>query len=107
MAENPINLGELLTNPRYGDLVEATVHVEPTEEAATRRREAAKKAKHKRSVNLIILIVALIIVFVIFLGCIYEFATGSEIDKKWAGSVLSGICGAFLGYVVGQRLDPA
>jgi hypothetical protein len=99
VAEDPWNLRDLIKDPKY------TAHFESTEEASARRLEAAEKAKYKRKVHLIILIFALIMMSLIFAGCIYEYATGSADDKKWAGALLASICTAFLGFVAGQRLD--
>jgi hypothetical protein len=99
VAENPLDLGDLSEDPKYD------VRIESNEEAAARRLQVAEKAKHKRLVNLIILIFALLMVLIIFVGCIYEFATGSVDDKKWAGAIVASICSAFLGFVGGQRLD--
>jgi hypothetical protein len=101
VPEEPLNLGEIVKDPKYS----STLIVESPEEAAARRDEAAQKAKHKRTVHFVILTFALVMVFLIFLGCIFEFQTGSVDDKKWAGAIVASICTAFLGFVAGQRLD--
>ena len=100
MAENPIDLGDLIKDPKY---INATI--ESAEDAAARRQEKSELARHKRSVHLIILIFALVLVFLIFLGCIYEYQVGSADDKKWAGAVIVSFGTGLLGYIVGQRLD--
>jgi hypothetical protein len=40
---------------------------------------------------------------IIFVGSVYEFATGSVDDKKWAGAIVASIFSAFLGFMGGQR----
>jgi hypothetical protein len=93
VAENPFDLGEIIKDPKYD------VRIESNEEASARRTESAKDAEHKRIVHLIVLIFALAMVALIFLVCLWEFFTGSEDDKKWAGAVVGTICASFLTYV--------
>lgn len=92
---NQFNLDDLPKGNKFALHLES----DTPEDAVARRQEKAEEAGHKRKVNTIILNFALLMVFLIFVGCIYEFATGSADDKKWAGAVVSGICAAFLGFV--------
>jgi hypothetical protein len=98
VAKNPLeDLGDF-KGPEYD------VRIESNEEASARRIESAKDAEHKRRVHIIVLGFALAMVAVIFLGCIYEFATGSVDDKKWAGAVVASICASFLTYVAQRQV---
>ena len=83
MADTPVDLRDLIKDPKY---VNATV--ESAEDAAARRQEKSEMARHKRYVHFIILIFALVIVFLIFLGCVYEYQIGSADDKKWVGAII-------------------
>ena len=39
---------------------------------------------------------------VIFIGCVYVFATGVPEDKKWVAGIVSAIASGLVGFLVGQ-----
>ncbi len=45
---------------------------------------------------------ALLIISIIFVACVYTFATGIADDKKWAAGIVSAIASGLVGFLVGQ-----
>jgi hypothetical protein len=93
-AQIPVDLSAIRGNYNFKGGFESP------EDAEAKRREDAENARHKRRERFIVVCFTLIMVSLIFLGCFYEYATGSADDKKWSGALIAGICGSFVGYVV-------
>jgi hypothetical protein len=95
-----INLGQLVdpSNHKY----ELSVSNEAPEDAAARRSNEAADAVLKRKMTYGLFCFALLIVSVVFSGCVYTFATGAADDKKWAAGIVSAIASGLVGFLVGQ-----
>ena len=81
---------------------ELSASYEPPEDAAVRRENDLADARQTRTIRLVLLLFALVVVGVIVAGCIYGFAAGSADDKKWAAGIVSAIASGLIGYLVGQ-----
>jgi hypothetical protein len=96
----PINLGQLIDpgNHKY----ELSVSNEAPEDAIARRTGEAADAELKRKMTYVLFCFALLIVGVVFAGCVYSFATGGAEDRKWAAGIFSAIASGLTGFLVGQ-----
>lgn len=98
-GEPQINLGQIVgKNHKY----ELSVSNETAEDAATRRAEEMANAHLKRKMTFTLFVFALLIVGVVFAGCVYSFASGGVEDKKWAAGIVSAIASGLVGFLVGQ-----
>lgn len=98
-SEPQINLGQIVgKNHKY----ELSVSNETSEDAVARRSKEAAEAQLKRKMTYTLFCFALLVVGVIFLGCVYTFATGAAEDKKWAAGIVSAIASGLVGFLVGQ-----
>jgi hypothetical protein len=98
-GNSPINLNQIVgRDHRY----ELSVNNETPEDAEARRGQAMADAQMKRKMTFALFCFALLIVGVIFMGCIYTFATGTPEDKKWAAGIVSAIASGLVGFLVGQ-----
>ena len=99
MPGSEIDINQLVgKNHQY----ELTVNNESPEDAAARRVQEAAEAAQKRKITFCIFIFAIVLIGVVFAGCVYVFATGLPEDKKWAASVVSAIASGLVGFLVGQ-----
>ena len=97
--EPQINLGQIVgKNHKY----ELSVSNETQEDAAARRTKETVNADLKRKMTFVLFCFALLIVGVVFVGCVYTFATGVPDDKKWAAGIVSAIASGLVGFLVGQ-----
>jgi hypothetical protein len=97
--DRQINLGQILnTDHKY----ELSVSSERPEDAALRRTNESADAALKRKMLFVLFCFSLLVVGVVFAGCIYLFAIGSAEDKKWSGGVISAIVSGLIGFLVGQ-----
>ncbi len=97
--ETQINLGQIVCkNHKY----ELSVSNETSEDAAARRSKETADAELKRKMTYALFCFALLIVGIIFVGCIYTFAIGTADDKKWAAGIVSAIASGLVGFLVGQ-----
>lgn len=98
-GESQINLGQIVgKDHRY----ELSINNETPEDAAARRAREAADAGLKRRMALGLFLFALVLTALIFLGCLYVFASGSPDDKKWAAGIVSSIASGLVGFLVGQ-----
>lgn len=97
---SPINLSHIIGkgDHRY----ELSVNNETAEDAAARRAEEIANAELKRRMTFVLFWFALVIVAVVFGGCVYAFSTGTPDDRKWAAGIVSSIASGLVGYLVGQ-----
>ena len=95
----PINLSQIVVKDhRY----ELSVSNETQEDAAARRAQELADADIKRKMTFALFCFALLIVGVVFAGCVYTFSTGTPEDKKWAAGIVSAIASGLVGFLVGQ-----
>lgn len=94
-----LNLGQLIGRDHKYDL---SIKNESPEDADARRSNEIADAKQKRDINLILFWFALAFVSILFLGCIYIFATGAPEDKKWVAGIVSAITSGLVGFLIGQ-----
>jgi hypothetical protein len=98
-GEPQINLGQIVGKDHKYEL---SVSNETPEDAATRRTKETADADLKRKMTYALFCFALLIVGVVFAGCVYTFATGTPDDKKWAAGIVSAIASGLVGFLVGQ-----
>jgi hypothetical protein len=94
-----LNLTQLISNNHKYEIAASN---ESIEDATARRALEAADAKHQRTMRMSLFYFALLIVFVVFAGCVYVFATGNTDDKKWAAGIVSAIASGLVGFLVGQ-----
>jgi hypothetical protein len=98
-GNSPINLSQIVgKDHRY----ELSLNNETPEDAAARRAQELADADIKRKMTFILFCFALLIVGVVFSGCVYTFSTGTPEDKKWAAGIVSAIASGLVGFLVGQ-----
>lgn len=95
----PINLGQIVGRDHKYEL---SVSNETPEDAAARRAKETADADLKRRMTYTLFCFALLIVGVVFAGCVYVFANGAADDKKWAAGIVSAIASGLVGFLVGQ-----
>ncbi len=98
-TEPQINLGQIVGKDHKYEL---SVSNETSEDAAVRRSKEIADAELSRKMTYALFCFALLIVSIIFVGCIYTFATGEADDKKWAAGIVSAIASGLVGFLVGQ-----
>jgi hypothetical protein len=94
-----INLGQLVGKDHKYEL---SVSNETPEDAAARRSKETADAELKRKMTYALFLFSLLIVAVVFLGCVYVFASGTADDKKWSAGIVSAIASGLVGFLVGQ-----
>ncbi|WP_024299731.1 hypothetical protein [Methylomicrobium lacus] len=98
-GNSPINLSQIVgRDHRY----ELSVNNETPEDAAARRAQEMADADMKRKMTFALFWFALLIVGVVFIGCVYTFSIGMPEDKKWAAGIVSAIASGLVGFLVGQ-----
>lgn len=98
-GDDQINLGKIIgKNHKYA----LTVNNETAEDASVRHKNEMAEAELKRKMVYALFCFALFVVGIIFMGCIYIFATGTIDDKKWAAGIISAIASGLIGFLVGQ-----
>lgn len=97
---NPaINLSQVIgSDHRY----ELSVSNETAEDATARRSKEMADADLKRKMTFALFCFALLIIGIVFAGCVYTFAIGTAEDKKWAAGIVSAIASGLVGFLVGQ-----
>jgi hypothetical protein len=98
-VEPQINLGQFVGKDHKYEL---SVSNESPEDAAARRSKEAAEAELKRKMTFAIFCFSLFIISIVFMGCVYIFATGAVDDKKWAAGIVSAISSGLVGFLVGQ-----
>jgi membrane protein YqaA with SNARE-associated domain len=101
MGDPQINLNQLVgggSNQKYA----LSINNETPEDAAARRSSEAADAELKRKMTYSLFWFSLLIVGVVFAGCVHTFATGAADDKKWAAGIVSAIASGLIGFLVGQ-----
>jgi predicted cation transporter len=98
-GEPQINLGQIVGKDHKYEL---SVSNETPEDATARRSKETADAELKRKMTYVLFCFALLIVGIVFTGCIYTFATGAPDDKKWAVGIVSAIASGLVGFLVGQ-----
>lgn len=101
MVNPEINLNQLVdggSNQKYA----LSINNETAEDAAARRFSEAADAELKRKMTYYLFFFALLIVGIVFAGCVYTFSTGAVDDKKWAAGIVSAIASGLIGFLVGQ-----
>jgi hypothetical protein len=94
----PINLSQIVgRDHRY----ELSVNNETPEDAVARRAREMADADMKRKMTFALFWFALLIVGVVFTGCVYTFSIGTPEDKKWAAGIVSAIASGLVGFLVG------
>jgi hypothetical protein len=78
------------------------VSSESSEDASVRRGNEMAEAELKRKMTYALFCFALVIVAIVFGGCLYTFALGTVDDKKWASGINSAIVSGLVGFLVGQ-----
>ncbi|QPK63967.1 hypothetical protein IVG45_03015 [Methylomonas sp. LL1] len=96
-----INLGQIVGKDHKYEL---SVSNETAEDAAARRSKESADAELKRNMTYMLFFFALMIIGVVFAGCVYIFATGAADDKKWAAGIVSAISSGVVGFLVGQGI---
>ncbi len=100
MSDDPqINIGQILSKDHKYEL---SVSHEKPEDAAVRRTNETADAELKRKMTFSLFCFSLLIVGVVFAGCIYLFAAGTVEDKKWSAGIVSAIVSGLIGFLVGQ-----
>ncbi|NOT13134.1 MAG: hypothetical protein HOP23_15085 [Methylococcaceae bacterium] len=95
----PINLSQVVgRDHRY----ELSVSNETPEDAIARRSKEMADAELKRKMTYALFCFALLIISIVFTGCVYTFANGTADDKKWAAGIVSAIASGLVGFLVGQ-----
>ena len=77
-------------------------NTESPEDGSARRELDAAAATHQRKIQFAIVLFALFIASIIFIGCVVIFATGSADDKKWSAGIITSIASGLIGFLVGQ-----
>lgn len=99
MSEQQINLGQIVgTGHKY----ELSVNNESPEDAIARRANETAESGLKRKMSFALFCFSLVVVGIVFCGCVYVFVTGSPDDKKWAAGIVSAIASGLVGFLVGQ-----
>lgn len=98
-TEPQINLGQIVGKDHKYEL---SVSNETSEDAAVRRSKEIADAELSRKMTYALFCFALFIISIIFVGCVYTFATGVADDKKWAAGIVSAIASGLVGFLVGQ-----
>ncbi|NOS90273.1 MAG: hypothetical protein HOP34_17370 [Methylococcaceae bacterium] len=98
-TEPQINLGQIVGKDHKYEL---SVSNETSEDAAVRRSKEIADAELSRKMSYTLFCFALLIVSIVFVGCVYTFATGAADDKKWAAGIVSAIASGLVGFLVGQ-----
>ena len=98
-AEPQINLSQIVGKDHKYEL---SVSNETQEDAAARRSKETADAELKRKMTYALFCFALLIIGIVFVGCVYTFATGAADDKKWAAGIVSAIASGLVGFLVGQ-----
>ena len=98
-AEPQINLGQIVGKDHKYEL---SVSNETPEDAAARRSKETADAELKRKMTYALFCFALLIIGIVFVGCVYTFAIGAADDKKWAAGIVSAIASGLVGFLVGQ-----
>jgi hypothetical protein len=94
-----INLGQIVGKDHKYEL---SVSNETPEDAAARRIKETADAELKRKMTYTLFFFSLLIISVVFVGCVYTFAVGAADDKKWASGIVSAIASGLVGFLVGQ-----
>lgn len=94
-----INLGQIVGKDHKYEL---SVNNETPEDAAARRLMETADAELKRKMTYTLFCFALLLVVIVFVGCVYTFAIGTVDDKKWASGIVSAISSGLVGFLVGQ-----
>ncbi|MBT9096142.1 hypothetical protein KFZ76_00250 [Methylovulum psychrotolerans] len=94
-----INLGQIVGKDHKYEL---SVSNETPEDAVARRIKETADAELKRNMTYTLFLFSLLIISVVFWGCVYTFATGAADDKKWAAGIVSAIASGLVGFLVGQ-----
>lgn len=94
-----INLGQIVGKDHKYEL---SVSNETPEDAVARRIKETADAELKRKMTYTLFLFSLLIISVVFVGCVYTFATGAADDKKWAAGIVSAIASGLVGFLVGQ-----
>jgi hypothetical protein len=98
-GEPQINLGQIVGKDHKYEL---SVSNETPEDASARRIRESADGELNRKMTFALFCFALLIVGVVFAGCIYIFAVGIPEDKKWAAGIVSAIVSGLIGFLVGQ-----
>ena len=98
-SEPQINLGQIVGK---GHKYELSVSNETSEDAAVRRSKEIADADLSRKMTYALFCFALLIISIIFVACVYTFATGIADDKKWAAGIVSAIASGLVCFLVGQ-----
>jgi predicted small secreted protein len=98
-GEPQINLGQIVGKDHKYEL---SVSNETAEDASARRIRESADGELKRKMTFALFCFALLIVSVVFTGCIYTFTVGMPEDKKWAAGIVSAIVSGLVGFLVGQ-----
>ena len=75
---------------------------ETSEDATVRRSKEIADAELSRKMTYVLFCFALLIISIVFIGCVYTFAMGLADDKKWAAGIVSAIASGLVGFLVGQ-----
>jgi pilus assembly protein TadC len=97
--DRQINLEQFV---KQGHKYDLTVASESPEDAKARRDIEAADARQNRRLTLASFVFALAMVVVVFGGCVYMLATGSNDDKKWAAGIVGAIASGLVGFLLGQ-----
>lgn len=103
MSEAELNITNLV---RSGHKYELNASNETSEDAEARRVNEAAEAKFARQIRGAVVVFALLMVGVLFVGCLVMFATGNPDDKKWTAGIVGSIASGLVGYLVGQGKKP-
>lgn len=96
---SPINLSQIVGSDHKYEL---SISNEAPEDASVRRSNEIADAELKRKMTYSLFWFALLVVCVVFSGCVYTFAVGAVEDKKWAAGIVSAIASGLVGFLVGQ-----
>jgi pheromone shutdown protein TraB len=99
MAGPQIDLVQLAGTGHKYDLAIST---ESSEDADARRKKDTADADAKRRMTFHLFWFALVMIAIVFAGCVYMLANGSADDKKWAAGIVSAIASGLVGFLVGQ-----
>lgn len=94
-----INLGQIVGKDHKYEL---SVSNETPEDAVARRIKETADAELKRKMTYTLFLFSLLVISIVFVGCVYTFATGAADDKKWAAGIVSAIASGLVGFLVGQ-----
>ncbi len=98
-GDRQINLGQIVGKDHKYEL---SVSNETPEDATARRAREMAEAELKRKMTYSLFCFALLVVGVVFGGCVYVFVVGTVDDKKWAAGIISAIASGLIGFLVGQ-----